>query len=210
MSFAKSERKKLAETLHSVGPDAVTLCDGWSAHDLLAHLWLRETDPLAALGMFFPPLAKRTIRRMDEVKGEYEFDELVDKYAAGPHGVFRFSKLDELGNTLECFVHHEDLLRGDGDKTPRLLPKNHEDVLWKVAKKLAKARLRRFKRGVILERGGQWGGETESVSLGSEPITISGEPGELVLLLFGRGRSASYECSGKDAEKALAKLKLDV
>lgn len=91
-----------------------------------------------------------------------------------------------------------------------MLPKNHEDVLWKVAKKLAKARLRRFKRGVILERGGQWGGETESVSLGSEPITISGEPGELVLLLFGRGRSASYECSGKDAEKALAKLKLDV
>lgn len=210
MSLANSERKKLADTLHAVGPDAATLCDGWSAHDLLAHLWLRETDPIAAAGMFFPPLAKQTIRKMEEVKSSYDFDDLVDKYAAGPRGVFKISKVNELGNTLECFVHHEDLRRGDGDNDPRTLPKDLDDALWSAVKKLAKVRLRGFKRGLILHREGQWGGASESVSLGENPMTISGEPGELVMLFFGRGHAANLDFDPEDAKSELEKLKLSV
>src|SRR5918999_422676 len=48
VTFARSERADLCDLLDKVGPDAPTLCRGWNAHDLAAHLWIRENDPLGA------------------------------------------------------------------------------------------------------------------------------------------------------------------
>ena len=38
MSIAQRERAGLVEILRAVGPDAPTLCEGWTTRDLTAHL----------------------------------------------------------------------------------------------------------------------------------------------------------------------------
>jgi hypothetical protein len=37
-SLAKRERYAIAQTLRNLGPDAPTLCEGWTSFDLLVHL----------------------------------------------------------------------------------------------------------------------------------------------------------------------------
>lgn len=53
MDIANTQRAALVELLHASGPQAPTLCDGWTAYDLAAHLYVRENDPLAAIGIVF-------------------------------------------------------------------------------------------------------------------------------------------------------------
>ena len=51
VTFARSERAALCDLLDEVGPHAPTLCEGWDTHDLAAHVWVRETDPIGASGI---------------------------------------------------------------------------------------------------------------------------------------------------------------
>ena len=44
-TFAKRERLLLADLLEAEGPEAPTLCEGWSTRDLAAHLIVRERRP---------------------------------------------------------------------------------------------------------------------------------------------------------------------
>ena len=84
MNAAKSERAGLCDLLDEVGPGAPTLCEGWTTHDLAAHLWIRETDPLGAPGIVAKPLAGLTERRMAESKERWPYAELVDRIRKGP------------------------------------------------------------------------------------------------------------------------------
>ncbi|MCW2608081.1 MAG: hypothetical protein JWO60_2774, partial [Frankiales bacterium] len=45
MSVAAAERAALLDLLAASGPDAPTLCPGWTTHDLAAHLVVRERQP---------------------------------------------------------------------------------------------------------------------------------------------------------------------
>ena len=60
--FAPAERAALADLLATVGPDAPTLCAGWTTRDLAAHLIVRGSRVDAAGGIFIKPLAGRTQR----------------------------------------------------------------------------------------------------------------------------------------------------
>ena len=82
MTFAKDERAALCELLSTVGPDAPTLCGDWTTHDLAAHLWIRETDPVGAPGILAKPLAGLTERRMAEAKARWGYQDLVERVAA--------------------------------------------------------------------------------------------------------------------------------
>ena len=44
-TLARAERHALCDLLIEVGPDAPTLCEGWSTFDLAAHLVVRERRP---------------------------------------------------------------------------------------------------------------------------------------------------------------------
>jgi hypothetical protein len=44
-TLARSERHALCDLLTEVGADAPTLCEGWNAFDLAAHLVVRERRP---------------------------------------------------------------------------------------------------------------------------------------------------------------------
>ena len=48
---------QLADLLLEIGPDAPTLCAGWTTRDLAAHLVVRERRPDAMVGVLIPPLA---------------------------------------------------------------------------------------------------------------------------------------------------------
>ena len=44
-THAKRERLLLADLLETAGPDAPTLCEGWTTRDLAAHVVVRERRP---------------------------------------------------------------------------------------------------------------------------------------------------------------------
>ncbi|WP_371326246.1 maleylpyruvate isomerase family mycothiol-dependent enzyme [Corynebacterium sp. HMSC076D02] len=83
MSFSSAERAKLVTLFHKLGPDAPTLCQGWSTRDLAAHLWVRENRPDAAAGMLVPQLAGRLDAAMEQAAAR-DFTELVDDWGGEP------------------------------------------------------------------------------------------------------------------------------
>ena len=48
--WAQSERHALCDLMDEVGPDAPTLCGGWTAAHLAAHLVVRERRPATGPG----------------------------------------------------------------------------------------------------------------------------------------------------------------
>jgi len=204
MTFAKSERTDLCDLFDQVGPDAATLCAGWTTHDLATHLWIRETDPIGATGIVAKPLAGLLERRMAEVKARWEFGELVGKIRNGParFSVFAIPGVDEPANTTEFFVHHEDVRRaGDTPLLPRDLGEEVEDWMWRRLKLLGRAYFRRAQVGVVLERlgsvGDDGGPDTIRAANGSAIVTLVGPPSELLLYAHGRGAHAEVKLVGE-------------
>ncbi|HBA95165.1 MAG TPA: TIGR03085 family protein, partial [Acidimicrobiaceae bacterium] len=57
--LAQAERAALCDLLLDVGPEAPTLCEGWTAAHMAAHLVLRERRPDVGLGLVLPgPFAR--------------------------------------------------------------------------------------------------------------------------------------------------------
>ncbi len=206
VTFAKSERAELCTLFDAVGPDAPTLCEGWTAHDLATHLWIRETDPVGATGMVAKPLSGLLERRMAEVKQRWDFTELVSRIRSGPArlSVFAIPGVDEGANTTEFFVHHEDVRRaGEAPHNARSLAEDVEEWMWRRLKLLARAWFRRAQVGVVLERLGSAvdGGEPDTIrAVGGSPIvTLVGTPSELMLYAHGRGGVAEVKVVGEPA-----------
>jgi uncharacterized protein (TIGR03085 family) len=204
VTFAKSERAELCDLLDTLGPDAPTLCEGWNTHELAAHLWIRETDPVGATSMVAKPLAGLLERRMAEVKSRWEFAELVNRVRRGParFSVFAFPGVDEGANTTEFFVHHEDVRRaGNEPHTSRDLGPEVEEWMWRRLKLLARAWFRRSQVGVVLERLGSAShdGQPDTIRAvsGSTIVTLVGQPSELMLYAHGRTSVAEVKLVGE-------------
>jgi len=202
VTFAKSERVELCDLLESVGPDAPTLCAGWDAHDLAAHLWIRETDPVGVTGMLAKPLSGLLDRRMADTRSRWEFAELVERIRNGParFSVFAFPGVDEPANTTEFFVHHEDVRRaGLRPLGPRELEADVEDWMWRRLKLLGRAFFRHVPIGVVLEREGSGTDEVETIRAvsGTPIVTVVGRPSELLLFAHGRRAAAEVKLVGE-------------
>lgn len=211
MNFAKSERAELCDALDRLGPEAPTLCEGWTTHDLAAHLWIRETDPLGAPGIVAKPLAGLTERRMAEARTRWSYAELVDRIRRGPArlSVFAFPGVDEEANSVEFFVHHEDVRRAGAEPAgSRNLGGEVEDWMWRRLKLMSRALFRRCPVGVMLERARPAGavGDPETVRAmpGGDIVTLVGVPSELMLYAYGRQDHSDVRRIG-DAD-ALARL----
>ncbi|MDN5563874.1 uncharacterized protein (TIGR03085 family) [Luteococcus japonicus] len=201
MSFSRSERLALCELFDDLGPDAPTLCEGWTTHDLAAHLWVREADPLAAPGILVEPLAGLTERRMTQAKERLTYRELVARVRKGPARVslFALPGMDEAANAAEYFVHHEDVRRAQsGGALPRDLGDDVEALCAKRLASMGRAMLRKAPVGVRAERTD---GPSESLLLkaGTPVVELHGKPSELLLFAFGRGAHAQVELRGDEA-----------
>ncbi len=83
MSIAQQERAALVETILAAGPEAPTLCEGWTTRDLAAHLVIREYRLDAAPGILIPFFADHTEKVQNQVAQQTEWEELVGKIASG-------------------------------------------------------------------------------------------------------------------------------
>jgi uncharacterized protein (TIGR03085 family) len=190
--YARIEREVLADTLLEVGPDAPTLCAGWTARDLAAHIVVRDRRPDAAPGVFLKPLAGWTDRVRRGYRDAHPYPDLVAQVREGPRwSPVSVGPLDELVNTVEFFVHAEDARRGQPGWQPRDLDPGLLAALWSRVPSMARLALRRFPAPVRVVAPGYG-----AAGSGNPAVTVTGDPGELTLFLFGRQRAALVELTG--------------
>ena len=194
MSVAQRERAALVETMRAVGPDAPTLCEGWTTRDLAAHLVIREYRPDAAPGIMIPFFAAHTAKVQDEVSAKNDWDELVNKVAAGPPVYSPFILLDPVANVAEMFIHHEDVRRAQPDWEPRVLEQGMCRALQRTLSLMARVTLSKVPGRVALRTPG---GKTVLTAGAGPAVVVTGPPEEL--LLFSVGREARVEFDGDAA-----------
>ena len=192
---AQRERHELAELMLRTGPDAPTLCEGWTTRDLAAHLVIREARPDAAVGIVLPPFSGWTARVQNATATD-PYPELVRRVRTGPPtlSVFTIPGMDGLGNLFEYVVHHEDVLRAQPDWQVRTLPPDLADELWHRLRQMARLMYRRVPVGVTLVRTDGAGGSVVARS-GEPMVTMSGTALELLMRSYGR-RVTEVEMSG--------------
>ncbi|HYN30516.1 MAG TPA: TIGR03085 family metal-binding protein [Dermatophilaceae bacterium] len=198
--LARVERLALCDAFDRVGPDAPTLCEGWATRDLAAHLVVRERRPDLAVGILLPPLAGRLERAQRDLS-QQPWAELVEVVRAGPPAwsPTRLGRVDDLVNTIEMVVHHEDVLRGDGTPGPRReLPADLDRAVWKAVRQSARLMFRRADVGVVLTAPGR-GTVTARARAGEPTVVLTGAPLELLLTAYGRGQAADVTREGDPA-----------
>jgi len=183
--IAHAERIALSDLLLEVGPDAPTLCEGWTTRDLTAHLVIREGRPDAALGILGGPLARHT-ESVQAATAQQPWNALVATVRSGPPrlSVFALPGVNGMANLLEFAIHHEDVRRAVDGWEPRDLPIAEQDAIWSRLGTMAKVLLRKSPVGVVLERTGT--GQRIVAKKGEPSVTLTGDPLELVLRLYGR------------------------
>ncbi|MDY5785179.1 TIGR03085 family metal-binding protein [Corynebacterium sp.] len=198
MSFARTERQLLAQLLLNLGPDAPTLCEGWTTRDLATHLFIREHRPHAALGMFLGP-ARGLLERETTQQQQRPFDDIVRAWAAGPPMPLRV--VDKQLNTAENFIHHEDVRRGDGVARPRGFSGVVDKQLLGAARMFGRLALRGVGIPVILTPPAlppvTLGEKHAVASRGDDVVRVFGEPGELLLWVSGRD-AVDVRVEGRD------------
>ena len=196
MNAAQLERQALCDLFTEVGPDAPTLCAGWTTKDLAAHLVVRDRRPDAAAGLVIKKLAGYGDRVRLSAK-ERPWEKLITSVRQGPGRLspIRLSALDRLTNTIEYFVHLEDVRRAVAGWTPRELPAAVKEQLNQSISKGAGLFARKAPCGLILKTSD---GQTVVAKKGEPAVTISGDVGEVILFLYGRQAQARVSLSGPD------------
>jgi uncharacterized protein (TIGR03085 family) len=200
--FDARERARLCVLFDELGPDAPTLLDGWTTHDLAAHLVSRERDPIAGVCIVLPaPFRDLAERRRERLARRRDFAWLVDSIRSGPPvGFFRIAWVRAFPSLNEYFVHHEDVRRANG-MGPRPLEPDLDAALWRNVVRAGRFLGRRLRdTGLEVE----WTGTSRRrrVRPGEPTARLVGTPGELLLFLFGRVRAAEVEVVGPAAAVA--------
>jgi len=190
-TLAQHERTTICDLFVALGSDAPTLCEGWSSADLAAHLVVRERRPDSGPGLVWPPLAGYTDKVRRAVRDRTPWEKLVETVRRGPPWLLR--PFDGPMNTVEFFIHVEDVRRAQDGWEPRPLSPALADALWarvgpgEMAKKVPAT--------IVITSPGRTDKER-----GTGPrITLAGDPGELTMFGAGRQGAARVEISGDAA-----------
>jgi uncharacterized protein (TIGR03085 family) len=193
-SPAAAERALLCDLFIEVGPDAPTLAGDWTTRDLAAHLVVRERRPDAGPGIVTNVLADYSegVRRAE---AERPYEEIVDRVRNGPPrwSPMRVPAVDRLTNTIEFFVHHEDVRRGATAWSPRQLAPELEQTLASLIGPAGKLLTRTSPVGVVVAPDGH---PATTLHKGEPTVAVGGPLGECVLFLYGRTEAAQVEFEG--------------
>jgi uncharacterized protein (TIGR03085 family) len=201
---AAAERTALADALTEVGPDAPTLCEGWTAADLVAHVYVREHRPDATPGVLpLGPWSSYTERVMRSALRVQGFAALVDAIRTPPP-LLRIARIDDGVNTVEMFVHTEDVRRAN-DLPMREHDDAFEAAIWRRLARQARLSFRRVPAAITLTP--TIGGAPTTVGKGGPAVTVSGAPTELLLLAYNRKEHARVTITGEGVD-ALRAAKL--
>ncbi|HEY6471198.1 MAG TPA: TIGR03085 family metal-binding protein [Candidatus Dormibacteraeota bacterium] len=189
------ERRSICDLLVELGPDAPTLCEGWTTADLAAHLVLRE---------HFHRWSDAQ-RAAEKAKG---YPAIIARLRAGaPLVPWRIPRIRNVFNGLEYFIHNEDARRANGHG-PRPQADDLEALSWRMigytARRIAR-RIRPFGLALVLPDG-------RRRTYGSGTVaTLTGPASELVLYLSGRRATAQVTLTGDaDATAAVERADLKV
>lgn len=195
---ARHERHVMSDVLEEFGPDAPTLCAGWTARDLASHIIVRETRPDAAIGI----LVKRAEPYSEKVRrsiADKEWTGLVDTIRNGPPKVspMRLPAVDRVANTLEFFVHVEDVRRAQPSWSPRELAPEVHAQLRSMITRGAKLLGRKSPCGLVIELSDTEGTAPRIVAKKGDPfVTLRGPVSEIVMFLYGRQAHAKVDLDG--------------
>lgn len=201
--MARTERTALCDTALQVGEDQSTLCGDWTVKDLVTHLLVRERSP-GAVGIAVSPLSRLTDAEMSRLS-RTDFTVLVERLRNGPPlwSPYAVPRLDALFNTLEFFVHHEDIRRSQPAWAPRELTDDQQKLLWSMVRTAGKGLVRNAQVGVTLENattGSRAALKDPPDDAG--PVVVTGLPSEVTMFAFGRQAQARVELSGPPAAVA--------
>jgi uncharacterized protein (TIGR03085 family) len=200
MTWHEIERAQLAQTLLDVTPDAPTLCEGWEARHLAAHVVLRERSPVVGAGIAVPALAARAesaiARLADQAATEGAYRDLVARGADPPARWDPASWVGDAANVVEFFVHTEDVRRGAGPVPARDLDAGLVEALWSHLPRAATVRLRSVPVGVVLVRDDGVRHHLRRPKTDYGTVIVRGDAGEIVLYLLGRGAAADVRVEG--------------
>jgi len=208
MTYSRDERRALCALLDKTGPEAPTMCEGWTTLDLAAHLVLREHRPDAGAGMLGGPLARYTAHVQSRIAARTPYDRLVQVIRDGPPrmSMFGIPGMDERANLVEYFVHHEDVRRGAPSWQPRDLDQGLTEQLWRRLR-MTRRILRRVPVGAEFARddvsnGARSGGAERKLRItirnGTPVVTVVGNPAELTLWALGRTTVARVRLDGAE------------
>lgn len=203
-AYAQAERGALCDLFMETGPDAPTLCQGWTTADLAAHLVLRERRPDAAAGILVRPLRAYADKTQRSIRDGRSWPELVSLVRSGPPPLLR--PLDEPVNAVEYLVHHEDVRRAGPGAEPRMLDPGFEAMLWRRVRGLALLARHRVPCALTLVAPSHG---TIVVRRGERPVTLTANPSELVFFMSGRQQAAVVRADGPpDAVRRVQEARL--
>ncbi|MGH3510316.1 MAG: TIGR03085 family metal-binding protein [Nocardioidaceae bacterium] len=201
MRWAEVERRALAATFRTTDPESSTLCEGWTARHVLAHLVQREQETVGRvadlLGHPEPGQEKRLAGLVDAARSPEGYEALVVRFLRGPPAWSPMSWAGESLNFTEYVIHHEDVRRGgDSPQEPRALPPEEQQAIWKRLPTLTRLTYRRAPVSVTLAVPN---GPSRLVRRGMVGVSLTGDPIELMLYVSGRRAAARVEVDGGSA-----------
>lgn len=190
-------RADLVAALRAARPTDPTLCEGWEARHLAAHVVLRERKPVQ-MALSMARSVDPTGSLADEANDAEGYARLVDQVEEGPS---RLSPLEwaPAANVVEFLVHAQDVRRGDGLPTTQgELPEHLTTAVWRSVRPMATLRYRRSaaRGGVGLVLVSPLARAV--LARGERSAVLSGTPLELALWVSGRERASLATVEGPD------------
>jgi uncharacterized protein (TIGR03085 family) len=187
-SLVGAEREAFCDLVTELGPDAPTLCAGWTAEDLAVHLIVCESRPQAWLaipiGDRIPrlrPLLDRSVEKLQALA----WPDLLLRVRTGPTwGPTKNEWVRERMLIREFLIHHEDVRRANGMTEPRTDIPELQEVAWQKVPSFAK-RMLAVEPGHGLQLVHP-DGRVHTVRDGRPVVQVTGEPVEQLLHVFGR------------------------
>lgn len=210
------QRKELCSVLASLTDaqwEAETVCAGWNAKHVAAHLIARERNPLAALGIVVPAFSGFHERGIAKIM-PYPNQWVIDRLRSGPPWWTRIAQV-HIG---EDWIHTQDITRGQANIVD---PSNELDsdsgthhpelvrALSRACDRFAPLVLRgvngpfrllitdgmAYQRTWLLRPGHRFALRANKANI-TPDVTITGAIGELLLTLTGRERVANTVFTG--------------
>ena len=184
-TLARRERQALCDTALALDAAAPTLCGDWDVTMLLAHLIVRERKPLKASGIMVPRLAPITERAMAK-EAARGVPAMVATLRKAPATWYSLPGVEKYTQTLEYFVHHEDLRRGRPGWEPRELPAPDVDELWSLVSRSGAYLGRNLEVPTRIARSDEPDASARFSKGDGDPVVVTGPVVELIMWAFGR------------------------
>lgn len=200
MNLAQRHRQSLCDAAQTAGPEAPTLCAGWTVGDLLAHVVVHDSRPDAALGAVLP-MATRHTDAVHNSLVALPFEDLLAKARSGPPrwSPARWSRVDEAINVTEFVVHREDIVRADPDWQDEATGADPETsaAAWSSVRLIGRLLYRTSPTGVVVRVPELGRAVMRRPPRGRGTVVVTGQPVEVLLHAFGRNDHARVDLSGE-------------